>query len=134
MWYVSIWIYGVFRYLDSTAILTTTRDQTKHLELVQRPSPKIIAILHRRQPTLWLHDLYLEVLSLHYNELHLFGAMAFCYTINIAHLLLLSMRFLFLQLYLKFWWQQLSYYAYKILCEVQIMWWTYDLLADFWHL
>ena len=37
----------------------------------------ILSILHRRQPTLWLQDLCLEVLTVHGNELHLFGAKAF---------------------------------------------------------
>ncbi len=30
-----------------------------------------------RQPTLWLHDLYLEVLTVHGTELHLFGVKTF---------------------------------------------------------
>ncbi len=41
-----------------------------------------------RQPTLWLHDLCLEVLTVHGTELRLFGAKAFLptHTINVAHL------------------------------------------------
>ena len=41
-----------------------------------------------RQPTLWLHDLCLEVLTVHGNELRLFGAKAFppTHTISVVHL------------------------------------------------
>ena len=37
----------------------------------------ILAILHSRQPTVWLHDLCQEVQTGHGNELLLFGAKAF---------------------------------------------------------
>ncbi len=42
-----------------------------------------------RQQTLWLHDLCLEVLTLHGTKLHLFGAKSFphTHTINVAHLI-----------------------------------------------
>ena len=53
MWYVSVWICGVLRYLRSIAILATKRDQTTHLAL----RSLILAILNSRQPNLWLYDL-----------------------------------------------------------------------------
>ncbi len=67
-------VYGVLRYLSSIAIMTTTRDRTTHLALVHRPIPYIIDLSHTtsynsRQPTRWLHDSCLEVLTVHYNEL-----------------------------------------------------------------
>ena len=37
-------------------------------------SPKALDLYHFRKPTLWLHDLCLEVLAVHGNELHLFLA------------------------------------------------------------
>ncbi len=54
-----------------------TRPRT--LRLFKDPSHRslILAILHSRQPTLWLHDLCLEVLTEHGKELRLFGAKAF---------------------------------------------------------
>ncbi len=44
------------------------------LRLYKDPSHRslILALLHSRQPTLWLHDLCLEVITLHGNELRLF--------------------------------------------------------------
>ncbi len=39
--------------------------------------PKALDPNYSRQPTLRLHNLCLEVLSVHGNELHLFGAKAF---------------------------------------------------------
>ncbi len=45
-----------------------------------------------RQPTLWLHDLCLEFLTVHSTELSLFRAKAFhhTHTINVAHLTITS--------------------------------------------
>ncbi len=58
-------------------LLTTTRDQPVHYAHVLRipMSSEIINTLHSRQPTLWLHDLNLKVLTvqLHGNELRMFG-------------------------------------------------------------
>ncbi len=76
-----IWIYGVLQYLSSIAILTTTRDQTTHLALVHRSIPYLDhwskPYYNRRNPTFWLPDLCLKVLTVHSNELHLFWAKAF---------------------------------------------------------
>ncbi len=76
VWYVSEWIYRVLQYLSSIAILTTT-NRPCTLRLAKDPSHRslILAILHSRQPTLWLYDFCLE--NLHVNELGLFGAKAF---------------------------------------------------------
>ena len=65
--------------LELDSILTTTRDQTTHLALVQRPITKIIDPSHTKLQ---------EVLTVHGNELRLFGANAFPLTptINVAHL------------------------------------------------
>ncbi len=41
------------------------------------PGPKALDPNNCRQPTLWLHDLCLEVLTVHGIELRLFGAKAF---------------------------------------------------------
>ncbi len=48
--------------------------------------PKALNPNYYRQPTLWLHDLCLEVLIVHGNELRLFGARAFSltHTINVS--------------------------------------------------
>ncbi len=61
------------------AILTTTRDHTTHLAIVIDAIPSIIDQSHTqtRQPTIWLHDLCLEVLTVHGNELHLYGVKVF---------------------------------------------------------
>ncbi len=50
--------------------------------------PKALDPNYCRQPTLSLHDLCLEVLSVHGNKLRLFGAKAFLptHTINVEHL------------------------------------------------
>ncbi len=43
---------------------------------------------HCRQPTLWLHDIFLEVLTVHGTKFNLFGSKAFppTHTTNGAHL------------------------------------------------
>ncbi len=43
--------------------------------------PKALNPNYCWQPTLWLHDICLEVLTVHGDELHLFGANASTYTI-----------------------------------------------------
>ncbi len=50
--------------------------------------PKALDPNYCRQQTLWLHDLYLEVLTVHGNELHVFGGKAFAptHTIYVVHL------------------------------------------------
>ena len=50
--------------------------------------PKALDPNYCRQPTLWLHDLCLEFLTVHGNELRLFGAKAspHTHTINVAYL------------------------------------------------
>ncbi len=50
--------------------------------------PKALDSNYCRQPTLWLHDLCQEVLTVHGIELRLFWAKAFppAHTINVAHL------------------------------------------------
>ena len=46
------------------------------LNICWRPqSPRVLSkVTPNRQPTLWLHNLYLKVLTVHRNELHLFWA------------------------------------------------------------
>ena len=39
--------------------------------------PKALDPNYYRKPTLWLHDLCLEVLTVHGNDLHMFGAKAY---------------------------------------------------------
>ncbi len=46
--------------------------------------PKVLDPYYCRQPTLWSHDLCLEVITVHGTELRLFGAKAFPLTRNIG--------------------------------------------------
>ncbi len=86
MWYVYVTINRVLGYLISMPSWPQQETRLRTLRLSKDPALRslIIAILHSRQPTLWLDYLFLEVLSVHYNELHLFGAMAFPHTRTIA--------------------------------------------------
>ena len=101
MWYVFVWIYGVLRYLNSIAVLTTTMEQNSQFALVQKSIPRsfILALLHSRQTALWLHNLCLEVLTVHGNEALMFRANAFpLLVLLIPHIWHSSSKYNFLRL------------------------------------